>query len=133
MHSLLKNTWRLIAMLILSTAQSSFATPTLWLIGDSTVKNGTPRLKGWGEEIGALFDSSKVNVQNRALGGRSSRTYLTEGHWDKVLGDMKPGDFLLMQFGHNDGGKASGELSPGRPARASLKGNGEETEEVDVG
>src|SRR5260221_1596631 len=71
------------------------------------------------------FDKTKSIVANRAIGGRSSRTYLTEGLWDKVLAGMKPGDFVLMQFGHNDGGPLTG----GR-ARASLKGNGEETQEV---
>src|SRR5262249_12646280 len=63
-------------------------------------------------------------VENRARGGRSSRTYLTEGLWDQILAAMKPGDFVLMQFGHNDGGS----LTTGR-ARASLKGTGDEAEE----
>src|SRR4051812_34860798 len=86
-----------LAFFILHSRASS--APTLWLIGDSTVKNGTKGLRGWGEEIGAYFDSSKTKVENRALGGRSSRTYLSEGLWDKVLAQIKPGDFLLMQFG----------------------------------
>src|SRR6266496_1474645 len=66
-----------------------------------------------------------LTLFNRALGGRSSRTYLTEGLWDKVLANMKTGDFVLMQFGHNDGGS----LTQGR-GRASIKGNGEETQEL---
>ncbi len=107
--------------------------PSLWLIGDSTVKNGAKDLRGWGEEIGSLFDPAKITVQNRALGGRSSRTYRDEGHWAKALAEIKPGDFVLVQFGHNDAGKVAGEFAPGRPARASLKGNGEETEEAQVG
>src|SRR5437899_681438 len=74
--------------------QARAGTPTLWLIGDSTVKNGTKGLRGWGEEIGAYFDSSKIKVENRALGGRSSRTYLTEGLWDKVAAEIKPADFV---------------------------------------
>ena len=125
----------LLSVIDLSTvrAQAPAATPTLWIIGDSTVKNGTKGLRGWGEEIGAFFDSTKITVQNRALGGRSSRTYFTEGLWAKVADQIKPGDYLLMQFGHNDGGKVSGELSPGRPARASLKGTGEDTQVADVG
>jgi beta-galactosidase len=103
--------------------------PTLFIIGDSTVKNGSGKgdggLWGWGHPIAAFFDKTKINVQNRALGGRSSRTFQTEGLWDKVLAAMKPGDFVMMQFGHNDGGP----LNTGR-ARASLKGNGDETQEV---
>ena len=105
--------------------------PTLFLIGDSTVKCGQDKGDGgqwgWGHFIREMFDLTKINVQNRALGGRSSRTYQTEGLWDKVLADMKPGDFVMMQLGHNDGGP----LNTGR-ARASLKGNGEETQEVVV-
>ncbi|HEY1375371.1 MAG TPA: rhamnogalacturonan acetylesterase [Gemmataceae bacterium] len=99
--------------------------PTLFLVGDSTVKNRTRGQQGWGEVLAAHFDPAKVRVENRALGGRSSRTFLTEGLWDKVAAELRPGDFVLIQFGHNDGGP----LGQGR-ARASLKGAGEETQEV---
>jgi rhamnogalacturonan acetylesterase len=99
--------------------------PTLFLIGDSTVNNGTKGLEGWGSAIGQYFDTSKISVVNDARGGRSSRTFLTEGLWEKVLEKIRPGDFVLMQFGHNDGGGISDPKS-----RASLKGNGEETQEV---
>lgn len=103
--------------------------PAVFLIGDSTVKNGSGKgdggLWGWGAFLAAHFDPEKIRVENRALDGRSSRTYLTEELWDKVLAELRPGDFVLMQFGHNDGG----ELATGR-ARASLKGTGDETREV---
>jgi rhamnogalacturonan acetylesterase len=103
--------------------------PTLFLTGDSTVKNGSGNgaggLWGWGHPLAAGFDPAKLNVANRALGGRSSRTFQTEGLWDKVLAAVQPGDFVMMQFGHNDGGP----LNTGR-ARASLKGTGEESQEV---
>jgi rhamnogalacturonan acetylesterase len=102
--------------------------PTLYLIGDSTVRNGTQGQKGWGEVIAPFFDSQRVRVVNRALGGCSSRTFLTEGLWAKVLADLKTNDFVLMQFGHNDGG----EIATGNRPRASLKGNGDETQEVTV-
>src|SRR5437867_12654193 len=99
--------------------------PTLFIIGDSTVKNGSGEgadgLWGWGSVIGPHFDATRIKIENRALGGRSSRTFLTEGLWAKVLADLKAGDFVLMQFGHNDGGP----LDSGR-ARASLKGNGDD-------
>ena len=101
------------------------AKPTLFLIGDSTVRNRTRGQLGWGDAIAAWFDASKITVTNRALGGRSSRTFLTEGLWDKVLAELKPGDFVLMQFGHNDGGPLDDAK-----ARASLKGNGDETRVV---
>ena len=105
--------------------------PTLFLIGDSTVRNGrgdgANGQWGWGEPIVAYFDTIRINVVNRALGGRSSRTYLTGGNWDAVMALLKPGDFVIMQFGHNDGG-ATNDTSR---ARASLKGTGEETEEIE--
>src|SRR4051812_245110 len=108
--------------------------PTLFLIGDSTVKNGhddgAQNMYGWGNPIANYFDPTKINVQNRALGGRSSRSYYTEGLWDKVLADVKPGDFVLMQFGTNDGGSIDKPIAPGRPSRASIHGSGDETKDV---
>ena len=73
----------------------------------------------------SYFDTTKINVLNRARGGRSSRTFFTEGLWDKVLEEMKVGDFVLIQFGHNDGGPLNTDR-----ARGSLPGVGEETREV---
>ncbi len=103
--------------------------PCLYIVGDSTVKNGKGTggdgLWGWGNFIHEYFDTTAINIQNRALGGRSSRSFQTEGLWSKVLENMKPGDFVLIQFGHNDGGS----LNTGR-ARGTLKGSGEQTEEV---
>ena len=101
--------------------------PTLFIIGDSTVKNGTKGQRGWGEEIAAHFDPSRIKIANHAIGGRSSRTFLTEGRWEKILADLKPGDFVLMQFGHNDGGI----INDTSRARGTIKGVGEETEEID--
>ena len=113
-------------------AEKKPVTPTLFLIGDSTVKNGSGTgaggLWGWGQVVGEHFDKTRLRIENRALGGRSSRTFLTEGLWEKVLKDIQPGDFVLMQFGHNDGG----ELAKGDRPRASLKGDGEETRDVVV-
>ena len=101
--------------------------PTVFLVGDSTVKVGTSGQRGWGEEIAHFFDLSKVNVVNRAIGGRSSRTFITQGRWDKVLADLKAGDFVIVQFGHNDGGAINDDSR----ARGSIKGIGEQTEEID--
>ena len=78
--------------------------PTLFIVGDSTVKTGTKGQQGWGDPIGKLFDSSKIKVENHAIGGRSSRTFQTEDRWVKILAVAKPGDFVLIQMGHNDGG-----------------------------
>jgi rhamnogalacturonan acetylesterase len=101
--------------------------PTLFIIGDSTVHNTTSGLCGWGDVIGQLFDTSKINIQNRAMGGRSSRTFMAEGRWDRALADMKSGDFVLMQFGHNDGGA----INDTSRARGSIRGNGDESQEID--
>jgi|ERR1019366_1329223 lysophospholipase L1-like esterase len=100
-------------------------TPTLYIIGDSTVRNNTKGQQGWGDPLSELFDHTKVKVENRALGGRSSRTFQTEGLWAKIVANLQKGDFVLMQFGHNDGEP----VNSGR-ARASLKGIGEDTQEI---
>jgi lysophospholipase L1-like esterase len=104
--------------------------PVLYIIGDSTVKNGDGSgrngLVGWGSVIAPYFDTAKISVRNYALGGRSSRTFITEGHWDKVLADMQPGDYVIMQFGHNDGGA----LDDTARARGTIKGLGEETKDI---
>jgi lysophospholipase L1-like esterase len=91
------------------------------------VKNGTSGFEGWGKPIANYFDPAKVAIENAALGGRSSRSYLREGLWDKVVAKLQAGDFVIMQFGHNDGGP----MDEGK-ARASIKGNGDETREVTI-
>ncbi|HEU4434186.1 MAG TPA: GDSL-type esterase/lipase family protein, partial [Pyrinomonadaceae bacterium] len=101
--------------------------PTLFIIGDSTVKTPTEGQQGWGDPIADLFDQKKIKVENRARGGRSSRTFQTEGLWDQVLAELKKGDFVLMQFGHND----ASAVNDASRARGTLKGAGEETEEID--
>src|SRR4051794_12369728 len=58
--------------------------PTLFLVGDSTVKTGTRGQQGWGDPVISLFDRSRIKVENHAIGGRSSRTFQTEGRWDRI-------------------------------------------------
>ncbi len=101
------------------------AKPTIFVVGDSTARNNANGAKGWGDPFIGLFDASKVTVLNRAMAGRSTRTYTSEGRWDKVVGEMKTGDFVLIQFGHNDGGPVDGGKG-----RASVAGVGEETQEI---
>jgi len=118
----------LIVMMFASTMQAQQQRlPTLFIVGDSTVKNSGKGLLGWGDPIANLFDETRIKIENRARGGRSSRTFLTEGLWEQVLAELKPGDFVLMQFGHNDGGPVNDESR----ARGSLRGTGNETEEID--
>ena len=109
--------------------------PSLILIGDSTVRNGRDDGQGkgdegqwgWGHEIAKYFDPAKINVVNRAVGGLSSRTFLTQGHWERALTLIKPGDLVLMQFGHNDDAPYN-DLSR---ARGTIKGVGDATVEID--
>lgn len=104
--------------------------PTLWLVGDSTVRNGSGSggngQWGWGDRIAKYFDTSKINVVNRARGGRSSRSFITEGLWYAVLADSKPGDFVIIQMGHNDGGPLAGD----NRERGSIRGTDDKTEDV---
>ncbi len=107
------------------------ALPSLVLIGDSTVRNGggdgAGGQWGWGDELASHLDLSKVNLVNRAIGGLSSRTFLTQGHWARALTLLKPGDFVVMQFGHND----DGPLNDTKRARGTIRGVGGETETID--
>lgn len=107
-------------------ARAADKLPTLFLVGDSTV-NTNGKMRGWGQEIGALFDPAKIHVVNRAIGGRSSRTYRTEGKWARVLDELRPGDVVLIQFGHNDVGRYDDPKAKGRP---SLHGEGDDTADV---
>ncbi|HEX8461858.1 MAG TPA: rhamnogalacturonan acetylesterase [Segetibacter sp.] len=104
--------------------------PTFFIIGDSTVRNGDGTGKnqqwGWGSFIAGYFDTTKINIRNEALGGRSSRTFITEGRWDKILANLKPGDYVIMQFGHND----SSPLDDAARARGTIKGIGNESKEI---
>lgn len=97
--------------------------PTIFVVGDSTASNGPDR--GWGDHLANYFDLTKVNVANRAHAGRSSRSYMVEGAWDKVLAEMKPGDFVMLQWGQNDGG----DLGGAKP-RGDLRGDGDATQDV---
>jgi rhamnogalacturonan acetylesterase len=104
--------------------------PTLFLIGDSTVKNGKGRgdggLWGWGSFLPAHFDTTRLRIENHALGGTSSRTFRSQGHWAKVLPRIKAGDYVIMQFGHND----SSPVNDTTRARGTIKSNGEQTQDI---
>ena len=99
--------------------------PTLFIVGDSTARNNTSGAQGWGDPFASYFDPTKINILNRAMAGRSSRTFITEGRWDSVIKEMKAGDLVLLQLGHNDGGP----VDSGR-GRASLPGLGDDTREI---
>lgn len=78
---------------------------TIFLIGDSTMANkpyanGNPE-KGWGQ-VFPLYLKEGIRVENHAVNGRSSKSFMDEGRWDKVLESIEPGDYVIIEFGHND-------------------------------
>ncbi|KAF9455320.1 SGNH hydrolase-type esterase domain-containing protein [Collybia nuda] len=101
------------------------AAPTLYLVGDSTMADWADSAgqEGWGAPaiVQRYFD---ITVVDRAVSGRSLRSYRREGKWAAVLNLLKPGDFVVVEFGHNDGG------SPSTSDRASVVGEGTNTETV---
>lgn len=112
-------------------AQGASSIPTLFIVGDSTAhvngnpKNGAKKRVGWGSEFSAYFNPSKIRIVNAAAAGRSSRTFMREGKWKAVLQQLKPGDYVLIQFGHNDpGGVGTGK------DRGSLHGIGDQVQMV---
>ena len=80
--------------------------PVVFICGDSTVKNEDKAdhtgMWGWGSLATTIFDTSKITVSNQAIAGRSTRKYLNDGRWERVYNALQPGDFVLLQFGHND-------------------------------
>lgn len=118
--------------LLLFTALTSFVLlqkerPTLYIIGDSTVRNTNRPQCGWGEKMGELFDTTQLRISNQAMAGRSTRTFVKEKRWEKVINSIKKGDYLIMQFGHNEGSKPDTNRAG---YRGVLKGTSEETVEL---
>ena len=98
---------------------------TVFMIGDSTMANksitgGKPE-RGWGHVLGGFF-TEDIIVDNHAVNGRSSKSFIDEGRWDKVLSRIKPGDYVVIQFGHNDEKpKADRHTDPGTTFDANLE------------
>ena len=79
--------------------------PRIFFAGDSTGKNADKDIDGmwgWGSQAGEIFNSEKCVFVNCARAGRSTRTFLEEGRWDEIYNSLEPGDYVLLQFGHND-------------------------------
>ncbi|HVU34925.1 MAG TPA: pectinesterase family protein [Opitutaceae bacterium] len=96
------------------------ALPILFVCGDSTAARDRPPILGWGEVVGEFFNPARIHVENHAMGGRSARTFIEEGRWAAVRDRLRPGDIVLLQFGHNDS-KSSLSI-----ARYDLSGVGDE-------
>ncbi|RZM07405.1 MAG: rhamnogalacturonan acetylesterase [Pedobacter sp.] len=116
----------LFAMLFLGFKQAD-KKPTLYIIGDSTVRNGDGTGKGslwgWGSVISPYFDTNQIAIRNHAMGGRSSRTFITEGRWETIMKTLSKGDYVIMQFGHND----ASPLDDTARARGTIKGVGNDS------
>jgi len=97
-------------MILVAFISMAFLPPkkiTVWLIGDSTMANKEVKAfpeTGWGMPFANFFDST-VTVDNRAKNGRSTKSFIAEGLWQPVIDHLSEGDYVLIQFGHNDEGK----------------------------
>jgi lysophospholipase L1-like esterase len=104
----LRLTLTLLAVLLLAPAALGQETVTVFLAGDSTM---APKLEtkrpetGWGERLQKHFDERRLRVDNHAMNGRSTRTFISEGRWQALIAKVKAGDYVLIQFGHNDQSK----------------------------
>lgn len=95
---------------------------TFHLAGDSTMGEPLPDRDpetGWGENLQELFDPARVTVANYSKRGRSSRTFQSEGFWTALLTNVRTGDWVIVQFGHNDG-SADEEQTPPSEYRANF-------------
>jgi rhamnogalacturonan acetylesterase len=114
-----------------ASSQPATLHPALFLVGDSIMGTGkadaTTNPRGYGWELIPLFDPAKLQVYNLGKGGRSSRGYIEEGAWAEVLSRIQPGDWVMVDFGHNDAAN-----SANYPDRITGKGNGDELSEVDT-
>ncbi len=114
-----------ITLLMLTSAFTMRKTVTVFMIGDSTMANkdttGGKQERGWGMMLQQYFKSDVV-VDNHAVNGRSSKSFIDEGRWDVVLSKMKPGDYVIIQFGHNDEKPAADRhTDPGTTFDANLR------------
>ncbi len=95
----------LVAVLVLTSFTTEKRT-TIFIIGDSTaakkdLSKGSPE-RGWGMALQCYFDEAFIYVDNHAVNGRSSLSFINEGRWQTVVDRIKPGDYVIIQFGHND-------------------------------
>lgn len=85
---------------------------TIFIAGDSTAAPKIPEKRpetGWGEMLGKFFKDGKVKIENRAMNGRSTKTFISENRWQTIIDELKKGDYVFVQFGHNDSAKEKGE------------------------
>jgi lysophospholipase L1-like esterase len=110
-------------LLLLSIAAHGKGPVTIYLAGDSTMAEKRPDKRpetGWGELLQQFFDPPKVRVENHAQNGRSTKTFIAEGRWPALVEKLKPGDYVFIQFGHNDQPKEKASHTPPADYRANL-------------
>ncbi|WBL23343.1 rhamnogalacturonan acetylesterase [Zunongwangia sp. HRR-M8] len=92
-------------LMLLSVQLFAQKSPTLYLIGDSTMADKRDPEEnpehGWGQMLPELM-TDNITIENHAVNGRSSKSFISEGRWKTVYDKLKPGDFVIIQFGHND-------------------------------
>lgn len=115
--------WALIGLMLMA------ATPqhtTIFMIGDSTMANkdttGGKQERGWGMMLGECFDAQHIRIDNHAVNGRSTLSFINEGRWQRVAEQIRPGDYVVIQFGHNDEKpQADRHTEPGSTFDANLE------------
>ncbi|MDQ4139902.1 MAG: rhamnogalacturonan acetylesterase [Bacteroidota bacterium] len=124
MKGILKNlSWALVLMLLMAFSLPQKSKIKVYLIGDSTMAIKEPRYypeTGWGMPFVYFFDST-VEVDNRAKNGRSTKTFISEGLWQPVANNLKEGDYVFIQFGHNDEIKTKKSYVPEGEFQNNLK------------
>ena len=100
-----KNILLILIIILLTSFSSPEKKVKIFIAGDSTAQTYKEErdglIKGWGQML-PLFLDDKVEVVNHAMGGRSTKTFLNEGRWDKLMSEVRKGDYVFIQFGHND-------------------------------
>src|SRR4051812_10514473 len=103
----------IILLSIFAVTASAQKTPvTIFMAGDSTMAIKQPDKRpetGWGEMLGQYFKDGTVKIDNRAMNGRSTKTFINEGRWQSIIDGLQKGDYVFIQFGHNDESKEKGE------------------------
>jgi len=103
----------IILLSIFAVTASAQKTPvTIFMAGDSTMAIKQPDKRpetGWGEMLGQYFKDGTVKIDNRAMNGRSTKTFISEGRWQSIVDALQKGDYVFIQFGHNDESKEKGE------------------------
>jgi rhamnogalacturonan acetylesterase len=132
-HYLVRHGRKLIVTIFLLTSLTALKRsekPVLYIIGDSTVQNndgnGKNEYWGWGTLFKPYLDTTRITLLNHAKSGTSTRTFITDGRWTKILEKLKSGDFVIMQFGHND----QAVINDSSRAKGTLKGTGDEVQEI---